>query len=78
MIIIKKGIDKTSFIRNLLILACICVSSIYLINRERKINNMKEELKEVVEMNKSLKDLNEDLETEIKTIQDIIEELNKE
>lgn len=71
----KKSVNKIDFIRNFLIVVCILIAGVYLINREIKINDMKKDLKEVGEMNKNLENLNKDLETEIKTVQEIIEEL---
>lgn len=73
----KKSINKIDFIRNFLIVACILIAGAYLINREIKINDMKKDLKEVGEMNQNLKNLNKNLETEINTFQEIIEELEK-
>lgn len=73
----KKSINKIDTIRNFLIVVCILIAGVYLINREIKINDMKKDLKEVGEMNQNLKNLNKNLETEINTFQEIIEELEK-
>lgn len=70
-----KKINKENLIRNLCIILCILFASIYLVNRQIKINIMEKDLEEVKVMNKNLENLNEDLEVEIDTVQDIIKEL---
>lgn len=67
--------NKVEFVKEFSIFILLIFIGLYLVNREIKVNNMKKELSEINEMNDNLRNLNKDLELEINTVKDIIEEL---
>ena len=67
--------NKVEFVKEFSIFILLIFIGLYLVNREIKVNNMKKELSEINEMNDDLRNLNKDLELEINTVKDIIEEL---